>query len=378
MNRTPRLPDAVSACTVGIVGAAGAYGRWLTAFFTDVMQCPVLGQDPQWPDGPSPEQLLAEADVLVFAAPIRQTPAIIADYVQRAGARSRAQLWLDITSIKTPAMQAMLTSDAEVVGLHPMCAAPKTRTLRGRVLVVCEGRLQRWRPWFEALLRGFDAQTVQTTAAEHDRIMALVQGLVHASHLAQANVIGAQPDALQTLAALLPYRSPSFALDTAVIARLLTGNSAIYQDIQFLNPHVPEVLDALASTLQQMAALVRRGDENAQQAWHRQYWRQPLQTLGADALENGNACFEQLAYLLADLDEPNVVVMHLPRDEPGQLRALLAAFADAEVNLQSLHSSRDLQGRVHFRLGLDRAVGDARVQHAVAQLQASGTAIRVF
>ena len=362
---------------VAIVGAAGAYGRWLSVFFAEVMHCEVIGSDPQWPDSPSTQALLARADVLLFSTPIRQTPSIIAEYVAAAGARSRDQLWLDITSLKQPAVTEMLRSEANVVGLHPMCAAPKTRTLRDRVLVVCEARLDRWRPWFNSLLQALDAETVYSTPAEHDRVMALVQGLVHASHLAQATVLSQQSDGLHALAALMPFRSPSFALNSAVIARILTSNPAIYEDIQFLNPHVPAVLQQLAATLQTMAAQVQSGDPAARAQWRQQHLDTPLQQLGQTTLQQGNARFEQLAYLLADLDEPNVIVMHLPRDEPGQLRALLAAFADAGVNLQSLHSSRDLQGRVHFRLGLDRPCDDSAVQRAINALADSGTAVCV-
>jgi len=363
---------------VAIVGYAGAYGRWLGSFFSERMACTVLGTDPSLPDAPTPASLLARAEVLVFATPIRQTPAIIADYVAQAGARSRQQLWLDITSIKSPAVAAMLQGPAEVVGLHPMCAAPKTQTLRGRVLVVCEARLERWRGWFDQLLAALEAQTTYTTPAEHDRVMALVQGLVHAGHLAQAQVLATQPESLRGLAALLPYRSPSFAFDTAMISRLLISNPSIYEDIQFLNPHVPEILEQLAATVLQMAAQVRAGDSTARQQWRQQNVTVPAQALGNAELQDGNTRFEHLAYLLADLAEPNAVVMHLPKDEPGQLRQLLGAFAEAGVNLHSLHSSRDGQGRVLFRVGLDRSVAAQEVCAAIAALARSGTAVRIL
>lgn len=362
--------------TVGIVGSAGAYGIWLRQFFTEVMDCRVLGNDPQQADSASVAELLTAADVLLFSTPIRQTPAIVAEFVAQAGAHAAQQLWLDITSIKEPAVAAMLQGPAEVVGLHPMCAAPTTRTLRDRVLVVCEARLNRWRDWFGHMLHALDAQTVYSTAAEHDRVMALVQGLVHASHLAQAQVIGNQPEGLQQLAALMPFRSPSFTLDMTVVARILTSNPGIYEDIQFLNPHVPAVLEQVADAMQRMAQQVRSGDVASRQHWREQNLTAPRQQLGLCELQCGNARFEQLAYLLSDLDEPNVVVMHLPHDAPGQLRELLGAFAAAGVNLQSLHSSRDRQGRVHFRLGLDRAIQAPEVQAALTELAQTGTAIR--
>ena len=42
LERTPR--------TVGIIGSAGAYGRWLTRFFQQHMQLQVIGHDPADPD----------------------------------------------------------------------------------------------------------------------------------------------------------------------------------------------------------------------------------------------------------------------------------------------------------------------------------------
>ncbi len=108
LERTPR--------TVGIIGSAGAYGRWLTRFFQQHMQLKVIGHDPADPDSHTPEELLAQADVLVFSAPIRHTPALIAEYVRQSAGRERDRLWLDVTSVKEAPVQAMLASQAEVVG----------------------------------------------------------------------------------------------------------------------------------------------------------------------------------------------------------------------------------------------------------------------
>ncbi len=148
-ERTPR--------TVGIVGSAGAYGRWLTRFFEQHMQVRVIGHDPADPGSHAPEQLLEQADVLVFSAPIRHTSSLIAEYARLSAGREQERLWLDVTSVKEAPVQAMLASCAEVVGLHPMTAPPKAPTLKGRVMVVCEARLQHWRPWVDALCLALQA-----------------------------------------------------------------------------------------------------------------------------------------------------------------------------------------------------------------------------
>ena len=113
---------------IGLVGSAGAYGRWLRRFFVERMGLAVLGHDPSDPDGDAVERLLAEADVLLFAAPIRVTEAVIADWTAHSAGRERGRLWLDVTSIKQVPVAAMLRSRAEVVGLHPMTAPTRSRS----------------------------------------------------------------------------------------------------------------------------------------------------------------------------------------------------------------------------------------------------------
>ncbi|MCB1568608.1 MAG: prephenate dehydrogenase/arogenate dehydrogenase family protein, partial [Xanthomonadales bacterium] len=120
MTATPDHP------VIGIVGSQGHYGRWLRPFFEHRMGLRVLGSDRGQDGTLTPDELIAQCDVLVFSVPIRLTPTIIADYVQRAAGRERDQLWLDITSVKQAPVEALLRSNAEVVGLHPMTAAPKS------------------------------------------------------------------------------------------------------------------------------------------------------------------------------------------------------------------------------------------------------------
>ena len=45
--------------------------------------------------------------MLVFSAPIRHTPALIAAYVQQSAGREQDRLWLDVTSLKEAPVQAM-------------------------------------------------------------------------------------------------------------------------------------------------------------------------------------------------------------------------------------------------------------------------------
>ncbi len=356
---------------IGIVGSAGAYGRWLRAFFAQRMGLRVLGHDPADVDSDSPDDLLASADVLVFSAPIRSTPALIDQYVHESAGREAGRLWLDVTSIKQAPVAAMMRSQAEVVGLHPMTAPPKAPTLKGRVVVVSEARVEHWAPWLASLYAALEGEFVQATPERHDRVMSLVQAMVHASHLAQAGVLRGYAAELGGIEGLMPYRSASFELDAAIAARILSLNPAIYEDIQFGNPHAGEVLDRLLEELSELRDLVARGGDEARARFRERFLRE-REAFGSRALEEGNHAYERVGYLLADLTGKRHASVHLPEDRPGSLRALLHVFESHGISLESIHSSRTPAGEVHFRIGFVRDADATALAAAVAEIDASG------
>ena len=357
---------------IGIVGSQGAYGRWLGQFFAVRMGLQVIGQDPADQDSLSEGELIDRADVLVFATPIRHTAAVIGDYVRIAGGREAQQLWLDVTSIKAEPVSAMLASKADVVGLHPMTAPPKSPTLKGRVMVVCEARLETWRDWVQQLLQALEAECVRSTPEHHDQVMALVQAMVHATHLAQAGVLREYAPQLGTLGELLPYRSASFEMDTAIMARILSMNPVIYEDIQFGNPYVAKMLESLLQQLSRLHAQVSCGDDAARAAFRQEFLQANQAALGSSELADGNYRFERLGYLLADLTETRTLSIHLPQDRSGSLRALLDVFERHGVSLASIHSSRTPAGEVHFRIGFGADTQAAALSAAAIEIDSSG------
>lgn len=354
---------------IGIVGSAGAYGRWLRDWFARSLQLEVLGSDPADPAGLDPDSLIARSDVLIFSAPVRTSAALIRDYAARAGDRARQQLWMDLTSIKVEPVAAMLASGAEVVGLHPMCAPPKSPTLRGRVMVVCEARLDHWRPWFSRFVEALEADCVRLTADQHDHRMALVQNMVHALHLAQAAAMARFGETHLSPEDLLACRTVGFEADLACSARMLAGNAQLYVDILLGNPHAAAAVQALISELQSLHQRILRGDGEGILA---DSFERARRWLDAGPTARGNYTFERLGYLLADLSDPRALSVHLPQDRPGSLRELLAVFESLQISLDSVHSSRTPAGEVHFRFGFSRATPDSALQDACARISLSG------
>lgn len=338
---------------IGIVGNAGAYGRWLSRFLRERMGLQVIGRDPAGDTRLSPRELASQADVLVFSAPIRLAVAVIDEYVAAAAGEENGKLWLDLTSIKQAPVEAMLRSVAEVAGLHPMAAPPKISSLKGRVLAVCPVRVSRWQHWLNELLARLEAECVEVEPLAHDRAMALVQGLSHASHMSQARVLDALANDAGGMPLLRALRTVGYELDLTVTGRILSGNPAIYEDIQFGNAHILPVLQALADATGLLRDCVAEGSEDARLKMRSDFLVHPAQRLGPEALATHNHDFERLGYLLADLDGLCYLSFYLPADRPGSLRELLDIFHTLGVNLASIHSARTPDGELHFRIGID-------------------------
>lgn len=372
MNSAGKAPSTESAVlpTLGIVGSAGAYGRWMRARIQARLGWRVLGSDPADPESLSADALIERCDVLLFSAPVRRTEGLIRDYAARAGTRAQRQLWLDLTSIKSAPVRAMLGSGAEVVGLHPMCAPPKAPSLKGRILVVCEARLDRHRAWLDALLDALEAECVRMSADEHDRCMAVVQNLVHAGNLASTLAAArlAERGALSA-ATLLACRTVGYEADFATAARMLSGKAELYIDILLGNPHAQEAISLLAAELASIGARIATSDA---QGLRDEHFAPARAFLGDELLARGNYTFERLGYLLADLNDHHALSVHLVEDRPGSLRALLEIFEREAINIESAHSSRTPEGRVHFRFGFARETPTESVQRAADAIVRSG------
>ncbi len=355
--------------TVGIIGSAGSYGRWFADWLRDAMQAEVIGNDPNDPQSLSPQALIDSSDVLIFSTPVSRTVAVIEEYTQIAGERASDQLWLDLTSVKQAPVQAMLASRAEVVGLHPMTAPPKAPTLRGRVIVVCEVRLDRWRKWMELFLDRLQADCVLISPAEHDRRMAVVQNMTHAMHLAQSSAISEFCANQLSISDLMACRTAGFEMDMASSQRILAGNASLYADILLANPFAEQAVTVLLNQLSKLRQRLVARDHAAICAVDIQ---RPRRWFGADAVAQGNYSFERIGYLLADLNDQKVLSVHLSVDQPGSLRQLLAIFEMHKISLHSMHSSRTPAGEVHFQMSFARETADQAIVDARKQIESSG------
>jgi prephenate dehydrogenase len=171
-------------------------------------------------------------------------------------------LLMDFTSIKVKPVEAMrkfTPPDVEILGTHPMFG-PTIPTIRGQtvILVPVKGRSEKWFPIVKGLFEESGAHVEITTAAEHDMLVSVVQGLTHFAYIS----IGMTIDKLDfDLKKSRKFVSPVYDIMLDFVGRILGQNPYLYALIQMENPGVLDVHDAFIEECKELSSLVRAHDE---------------------------------------------------------------------------------------------------------------------
>jgi prephenate dehydrogenase len=235
----------------GIIGGTGKMGQFFVPVFERAgYEVTIAGRS----TSVTAQDIAQSCDLVIVSVPIRDTVRIIEEI---APLLARNQLLCDFTSIKARPVEAMLKSKANVVGLHPMFG-PTVSSLKNQTIIVCPVRVE------EHLLKNlvsiFAAEGARCTAAtpeEHDRMMAVVQGLTHFVTLCMADTVRRLGVRIGSTEA---FTSPVYQIELSLMGRLLSQDPALYADILQQNPFVPEVLEACCSSAEDLRSVVGSGD----------------------------------------------------------------------------------------------------------------------
>ena len=235
---------------VTVIGGHGQMGRFFVEqLLSSGHYVDILGRD-GWDNAP---QLLGEADLVIVSVPIEQTVAIIKKAANYLGASTTL---VDVTSIKTPIVRAMLDRHSgPVLGLHPMFG-PKTNSLLAQNVVVCPGRQQSAYQWFLDFIESKGGKLIWSTPEEHDRMMTIVQAIRHfftfglGAFLAEEEI---------DLSRTLDFATPPYRMQLDLVRRLFAGNASLYLNLM-LPGERPQAISRLAATYSRLAELIELGD----------------------------------------------------------------------------------------------------------------------
>ena len=239
---------------IGIAGGTGGIGRWFAGFFQDAGFPVRTAGRASAPDLPA---MARESDILIVSVPIDVTP----DVIRRVGPHVRGDgLLMDLTSLKTEPVRAMLdATEAEVVGCHPLFG-PDVPSIAGQNIVLCPGRGRKWLDWLAGLFRENSARVLETTPEHHDRMMAVVQGLTHLDTVVMGLTLreaGMDPEELER------FSTPAFRARLKTIEKVFDGSPGLYAGIIMGNPAIPEMIRRFEKNLRGLKELVTRGDAEA-------------------------------------------------------------------------------------------------------------------
>ena len=240
---------------IAIIGGEGGMGRSLR----HPVRRPRARGPERRPRRPryAPKDAAATADVVVISVPIRETRAVI----EELGPLVREDaLLMDVTSIKIDPMQAMLTSTkASVLGTHPMFG-PGVNTYQGQRVVLCPGRGDAWLAWARQMFTARGLVLTETSAEQHDAMMAIVQVLHHF----KTQVLGlALSRAGAPLEETLRFTSPAYLLETYVTGRHFAQAPELYGPIEMLNPDSQQVIGIFQQAAADLATILESQDQAA-------------------------------------------------------------------------------------------------------------------
>lgn len=235
--------------TVGLIGGAGVMGQWLKRFF-ESQGLIVLVADLDTRQ--TSQEVARVADVVILCVPIPEVAKVAREVAPHL--KPDAAL-MDITSVKQSPMAAMLSAfSGEVVGTHPLFG-PGEESINGRTVVLCQGRGERWFNWLRDLFTRSGAKVKVTTPTEHDRLMAVVQGLAHFILIALGTAIR---ELGVPLADLEDFATPTFATLHNLTRRLISQDAKLYACIQLQNPANRVALRALEDAVADILYCIQR------------------------------------------------------------------------------------------------------------------------
>ena len=233
-----------------IVGGAGRMGRWLGRFlsaqgYTTGALDPAAGREEDaWA-----RRAFASAELVLCCAP----PATIAELYTDWSGRPPTGVVVDVASIKTPLIapiRALQRAGCRVASIHPMFG-PATVLLRDADVVICDTGDAGAASVVAALFQPTSAHLVYLPLEDHDRIMADLLSLAHATAIAFSLALPATEH---------PVRSTTFQVLESVAAAVVRESPDVYFEIQARNPHSTAALERLRGALDRIVAAVAAPD----------------------------------------------------------------------------------------------------------------------
>jgi len=233
-----------------VVGGAGRMGRWLRRFLSaqgySTMALDVAAGEEE---NALARKALASAALVVCSTPPVKTAELYASWCPQPP----SGVIVDIASIKTPLIEPIRTlqrAGGRVASIHPMFG-PSTLLLRGADVVICDTGDTEAAKIVVQLFQPTTARIVHMPLEQHDRIMADLLSLAHATAIAVA---------LSLPPSEHPVSSPTFNALKSLAGSVVRESSEVYYEIQAMNPYSAAALRRLRGAVDRIVDTVTARD----------------------------------------------------------------------------------------------------------------------
>ena len=241
----------MSDIQIGVIGGTRGMGKWFARFFeNEGFTVHISGRSA----GMNGKDMADSCQVVIVSVPMGVTEAVIKEIGPNI---HRDALFMDLTSLKVGPVSAMLASSvSEVIGCHPLFG-PQTDSMVGQNIVLCPARGEQWIPWLRALLSKHNAHIIETTPANHDRMMAIIQGLNHLNTVAMGAALSQSGFSLSELKS---FSTPAFNAKLKIIEKIFCQNPRLYAEILTMNPDIQPFIEIYEKIITDLKHFICQGD----------------------------------------------------------------------------------------------------------------------
>ncbi len=215
-------------------------GRWFETFFSDA-GIPVLISDLD--TELTPQDLAKQCEIVVISVPMDVAEKVAGEIGPMLG---KDQLLTDFCSLKEDIVARMMDStNAQVLGIHPLFG-PFMDSIQGQNMIFCPGRGTTWPDRLRQVFESRGAIVRQMDSTDHDRNMAVFQGLTHILSICIGKTFQKMGMVPQEAIA---YSTPVFRINADLVGRLFAQDLRLYANLIGKNKYVGEVLESFLSSL---------------------------------------------------------------------------------------------------------------------------------
>lgn len=200
-------------------------------------------------------EAVKNADIIIVSVPIRETVKVIEEIAPHI---KEDALLTDFTSVKVKPMEAMKKAKCGILGGHPLFDS--SVGFKSQNFILCPAKENNNSRWYREFLKSLRLNVIELSADEHDRQMAVIQGLTHISNISLGYALKKVGYGLNNAEKL---SSPVYLLRLYTAGRILAQDEKLYSDIEMENPYSKETAKAYLDAVKELESAVEKGDKNA-------------------------------------------------------------------------------------------------------------------